>query len=128
MQQGRGKAAQIRKLYAEGKSIKEIAAIIGCRDSYVRICARQRVLPGGWSQSDINWVTKTYGGLREYRLARNKIYREYRSQYYKRRWREDMQFRARREENIRAYRERKKRAREVLGVVRADPPGCGDSR
>lgn len=40
------KAQRIRALYAQGKSTREIADEIGCADSYVRVCARQRV-PGG---------------------------------------------------------------------------------
>lgn len=36
------KADRIRKLYAAGFSVQEVARIVGCRDEYVRVCARQR--------------------------------------------------------------------------------------
>lgn len=36
------KAARIRALYAEGRSTREIAAIVGCRPEYVRVAGRQR--------------------------------------------------------------------------------------
>lgn len=43
----RTKAARIRTLYAKGnKTTRQIADIVGCETSYVRVCARQRV-PGG---------------------------------------------------------------------------------
>jgi uncharacterized protein YjcR len=36
------KAAQIRKLYAQGKGTSEIAELVGCSPEYVRVAGRQR--------------------------------------------------------------------------------------
>lgn len=55
------KAQRIRELYAHGYSIKQVAEIVGCRDSYVRTCARQRVLEGGRSIADIRYELSDKG-------------------------------------------------------------------
>lgn len=48
------KAAQIRKLYAQGKGTSEIAGIVGCLPEYVRV-VRQRDALGGKSVADIRY-------------------------------------------------------------------------
>lgn len=50
------KADRIRALYAAGKSTREIADIIGCKTSYVRVVARQR--RGGLSEHDIKYLPR----------------------------------------------------------------------
>ena len=52
------KAARICALYAEGKTVSEIAAIVGCLPAYVRVCARQRA-GGGMSKIDRRWYEKS---------------------------------------------------------------------
>lgn len=58
------KAERIRTLYAAGKSIREIADIIGCSDSYVRVAARQRT--NGSSKHDRAYLKKMKDLVRRY--------------------------------------------------------------
>jgi transposase-like protein len=48
------KSDRIRALYAEGKSVAEIAEIVGCRPEYVRVAARQRA-GGKRGVADVNY-------------------------------------------------------------------------
>ena len=75
------KAARIRALYAEGKTCKEIAAIVGCLPAYARVYARQRQ-PGAGSHADRKWREGDH-------------YKAYQREYWARRWREDAEFRQR---------------------------------
>lgn len=49
------KADRIRALYAEGRTIKQIAEIVGCREEYARVCAQQRV-NGRYSAADVRYA------------------------------------------------------------------------
>jgi len=60
------KADQIRALYAKGYSVREIAGVIGCREEYVRVCARQRA--NGVSKAEMKWLHNN----RERDLARRR--------------------------------------------------------
>ena len=77
------KSDRIKALYAQGKSTREIADIVGCHDSYVRVCARQRV-PGGHNP-DKDYkrrmldLGKQVVDLAEYRRLRRRAYREARN-------------------------------------------------
>jgi hypothetical protein len=71
------KAERIRKLYADGfLSVKEIAALVGCRPEYVRVSARQRA-GGRRSTSDQNYEAAGYekGNREAARAARRAAYR-----------------------------------------------------
>lgn len=62
------KAQKIRELYAKGLTTAQIAKRVGCLDSYVRVCARQRV-DGKPSEHDRNfWRSKGCESQYEYRL------------------------------------------------------------
>ena len=50
------KADRIRKLYASGLAVKEIAEMVKCRPEYVRVAARQRA-DGKRSAADLRFVT-----------------------------------------------------------------------
>lgn len=78
------KAAQIRRLYADGLTPPEIAKIVGCGQSYVRVCARQR-LDGAPSMSDTRYRVGKFGSVRAFYKHHNEQSREYRIQYYRRR-------------------------------------------
>lgn len=59
------KAARIRELYAQGKTCKEIAGIIGCKVEYARICAQQRGTKAAGpsaSSADAKYLMRKYGG------------------------------------------------------------------
>lgn len=58
-------ADRIRTLYAAGKCVAEIAAIIGCSTSYVRVCARQRT-GGHSSRSDTNYEARVMAIVRNH--------------------------------------------------------------
>lgn len=49
------KSEQIRDLYAKGCTVKEIASVVGCREEYVRVCARQRK-DGKPSNADLKYM------------------------------------------------------------------------
>lgn len=59
------KASEIRALDAAGKSVAEIAEIVGCRQEYVRVAARQR--KDGCSRADMKFAPK--------KAARNRFIR-----------------------------------------------------
>jgi hypothetical protein len=82
------KADQIRDLYAKGYSVKEIAGVIGCREEYVRVCARQRA--NGQSKAELKWMRNN----REKYLAQ-------RRERDRKRYREDAEFRRRQIESSR---------------------------
>lgn len=73
------KSDRIRDLYAEGKSTREIADIVGCGTPYVRVCARQRVPGGHDPNKDYQrrmWAfAKEAGDRMQARVARNRAYR-----------------------------------------------------
>ena len=73
------KSARIRALYAEGKSTREIADIVGCGMSYVRVCARQRI--NGLSESDIRYRAKL--GTNDYTSYQKALFKK--NPAYKRR-------------------------------------------
>lgn len=75
------KSARIRALYAEGKSTREIADIVGCGTSYVRVCARQRI--NGLSESDIRYRAKL--GTNDYTSYQKALFKK--NPDYKRRHR-----------------------------------------
>ncbi len=50
------KASEIRALDAAGKSVAEIAEIVGCSREYVRVAARQR--KDGCSRADMKFAPK----------------------------------------------------------------------
>lgn len=50
------KADRIRTLYAKGHTVAAIAKRVGCTDSYVRVCARQRA--EGAATADLNYRVK----------------------------------------------------------------------
>jgi hypothetical protein len=55
------KAQRIRELYKAGKSIREIAEIVGCLPEYVRVVARQRTSASGnpiQEAANRNWRAK----------------------------------------------------------------------
>ena len=60
---GKNKAAMIRFLVKNGESKKTIARIIGCGEAYVR-AVRQRMVPGGQSPADRNWIAKNLEAVR----------------------------------------------------------------
>lgn len=53
------KAQRIRELYAKGYTPPEIAKIVGCLDSYARVCARQRV-GGSQCSADVKYSRAVY--------------------------------------------------------------------
>ena len=59
------KASEIRALDAAGKSVAEIAEIVGCRREYVRVAARQRKY--GCSRADMKFAPK--------KAAKDKLFR-----------------------------------------------------
>jgi len=76
------KSAWIMALYDGTRSIKEIAEIVGCSDSYVRTVARQRK-GTGQSEADIRYRSsslylggrtrrRSIAGYRAYRAAQKK--------------------------------------------------------
>jgi hypothetical protein len=96
------KAARIRELYANGVPNRAIAAQVGCSVEYVRVAARQRVLPGGRSEAD-----QRYMGTHADQLTTWK--REYTLLYQRERYANDPEFRRRR---LDASAKSKKKARE----------------
>jgi hypothetical protein len=56
------KSARIMKLYAAGKTTREIADIVGCRQEYVRVVARQRK-GGGMSEIDRRYEASPKGAI-----------------------------------------------------------------
>lgn len=79
------KAARIRALYAQGVSTREIADQVDCRPEYVRVVARQRVLPGSVSVSDL-----AYRKTDAYKAR----HRAYQRQWQRQRYRTDPTWRA----------------------------------
>lgn len=76
------KSDRIRALYAEGKSVAEIADVVGCLPEYVRV-VRQR--SNGRSNADINYLPRlrarekalrSYGDREAARTAARAAYRE----------------------------------------------------
>lgn len=59
------KAQHIRTLYATGMSTRDIADIVGCSDSYVRVAARQRV--SGLSKADRQYWASPMGKATRHR-------------------------------------------------------------
>lgn len=71
------KAAQIRKLYAQGLGTREIAGIVGCSPEYVRVAGRQRNNRlGGLSPADIRWRAKNPEKVAYWQGATARRYRE----------------------------------------------------
>ena len=75
------KAQRIRELYAQGKTCGEIAALIGCRVEYARVCAQQRAK--GESRADKNWKVNAADHIRRqrrekwrWRYATDPVFRE----------------------------------------------------
>lgn len=70
------KAAEIMRLWKHGIfTTSEIAHLVGCRDSYVRVVARQR-RGTGQCEADKRWRAKTFCGDRTHaRLAATEAYR-----------------------------------------------------
>ncbi len=68
------KAAQIRKLYAQGLGTREIADLVGCRVEYVRVAGRQRNLPGGVSVAQAKYEANNP----DYVERRKKAHQRYR--------------------------------------------------
>jgi len=64
------KAAEIRRLYAKGYTVKEISAVIGCSEEYVRVCSRQRA--NGLGKADLKYSAKP-----EVRAIKLRYYRAY---------------------------------------------------
>lgn len=91
------KAQRILALLAEGKTTIEIAAIIGCRDAYVRVVRQRAASPDGLTPSDRAWREKNPDKVRA--MANESIKRRYHS---------DPEYRARQREHGRAYYERVK--------------------
>ncbi len=76
------KADRIRKHYEDGfLTVQEIARLVGCGDSYVRVVARQRVLPGGESIHDKRWRKANADKLR---VKRRPYMRDYMRAYRRR--------------------------------------------
>ena len=78
------KAQRIRALYAQGKTCREIADIVGCRPEYARVCAQQRV-GGADSNADTAYAIRSWGSIKAYNDAKNAKTRDYRSAYYRKR-------------------------------------------
>ena len=94
------KADRIRTLYKLGWSVKEIAREVGCRDGYVRVCARQRA-DGSMSVTDKRY----FHANREKVLAKNRRWVE--------RYRTDAEFRQRAIAASARSRQRRKASREA---------------
>ena len=62
------KAQKIRDLYAQGLSTAQIAKRVGCSDSYVRVCARQRVNGKASDHDRAYWRSHGCQTQHEYRL------------------------------------------------------------
>jgi hypothetical protein len=59
------KAQRILALLAEGQTPTEIAAVIGCRDAYVRVVRQRAASPDGITPSDRAWRQKNPDKVRE---------------------------------------------------------------
>ena len=100
------KAAMIRFLLKDGESNKAIARIIGCGEAYVR-AVRQRMVRGGQSPADRNWISKNLESerARRRRLSSEHYYRNRAAilQRQSDRYHSDPSFRARKAEYNRQY-------------------------
>ena len=66
------KADRIRELEKMGCTTREIADVVGCLPSYVRVVTRQRNGTGGYSKHDINYLMARYGGTSLEEALRNR--------------------------------------------------------
>ena len=66
------KAQRILALLAEGKTPTEIAALVGCRDAYVRVVRQRAASPDGITPSDRKWRAENIGKVRASMARRNR--------------------------------------------------------
>jgi hypothetical protein len=82
------KARRIYELLQSGKKPKEIAAIVGCSDAYVRVI-RQRQAGGGKSKADLAWEAtnpETVRAIKRRATARSYAANPEKRRDYMRRW------------------------------------------
>ena len=96
----RSKAGRIRDLYEVGLSVQEIAAVVECKEEYVRVCARQR--KDGMSVAEESYAIRKFGSVEAMTAARSAAHYQKHSQRIsaerKERYRTDQEF----AENLRA--------------------------
>lgn len=98
------KSDRIRELDKNGRTVRQIADVVGCPTSYVRVVLRQRV-GGGMSKHDKAHLIKKHGSLKAAYAAHYQDHREYFRAYWAKRWREDPAYRAAHYERVTRYRQ-----------------------